>query len=137
MDRNENIILKFRLRFFLKIWLKIEEFTLNVFADVEPVDQGGSGCRRIESGQHGHGGGFSGSVVPQKGRYLALVHVQVNVVNGQFTFSVLFGQAFDLNPSAETNGLLFDEFLILDGSLGSRQSDVLRQCRTAAPVVLL
>ena len=44
----------------------------------------------------------------QQGRDLTLVHVQVDVVDGQLLLVVLFGQALDLNASPQTDGLFLD-----------------------------
>jgi len=58
--------------------------TLNVFANVETVDESRAGGGREQSGKDGHSRRFPCSVVSQKGRDLTLVHVQVDVVHCHF-----------------------------------------------------
>ena len=52
--------------------------------DVEPVNDGRAGRRRILAGQHRHRRTFSGSVVPQQSRYLVLEQIDGSALDGHF-----------------------------------------------------
>ena len=111
--------------------------TLNVFANVEAVDESRPAGGREKARQHRHGRGLSGSVVAEQGRDLALVHVEVDVIDGQFAFVVLFGQPFDLNSGPKSDRLLFDVLGVAGRPLGAGQRNILGGHGTAAPIVPL
>ena len=105
--------------------------------DVESVNERCATCRREQSRQHGHGRRFARPVVAQQNRYLTSVHVEVDVVNGQFSLAVLFGQPFDLDASVESDRFLLDELDVARRRLGPGQGDIPSGRRTAAPVISL
>jgi hypothetical protein len=64
--------------------------------DIEPRDGCAAGGRGHESGKDAHGGGFAGTVRPEKTHDLALADLEVQISDRRLA-GVTLGQIFNLN----------------------------------------
>jgi len=62
-----------------------------------PRNHSSSGGGSHQSHQHPHGGGLAGSVGPEEAVYLALVDVQVEVVDREDAVAVALGETVGLD----------------------------------------
>ena len=117
----------------------VSQHTLNVFANVETIDEGRATGRREQTGKHGHGRRFAGAVVSQQDGDLTVVHVGLDTVDCRSTLAsdVLFGQSPDLNSSGQAHGLLFQIIAVVERRFSSVECRQVRCRRRPTPVIAL